>query len=376
MPVRVDIKSENLLWAIRRAGFNVAKFTDENPDVKDWIESKNKPTVKNLENFAKKVYVPFGYLLLDKPPEEKLPIPYFRTNKKDKKWPHINVYDTLMIIERRQTWLSDFLRDEGEPQLNFVGKFNEKTPPEIIINDIRKTLNLKEDWANDFPNWDKARKHLITVIEKAGIIVSINSRVGDNSHRPIEVEDCRGFVMIDPYAPFLFINGRDAESAQMFTLAHELAHLWIGHSAAFDFRRMQPADNPIEKLCDRIAAEFLVPASIFEQEWLKTNDPEQLAKTFKVSRIVALRRALDLNKINKSEFFELYNEYMQRHGDRKKSSDGGGDYYATKKQRIGSRFAEYINIAVHENKLLHRDAYRLTGMKRDTFKKFMEKYFE
>lgn len=86
-----------------------------------------------------------------------------------------------------------------------------------------------------------------------------NGVVENNSHRKISVYECRGFVLVDEMAPFMFINNADWKSAQMFSIVHELAHIWTGHSAGFDFRRLQPADDPIEKLCDQIAAEFLVP---------------------------------------------------------------------------------------------------------------------
>ncbi len=55
----------------------------------------------------------------------------------------------------------------------------------------------------------------------------------------------------------MFINNSDGKAAQMFTISHELAHIWTGHSAGFDFRELLPANDPVELLCDKVAAEFL-----------------------------------------------------------------------------------------------------------------------
>lgn len=96
---------------------------------------------------------------------------------------------------------------------------------------------------------------MVLHIEDKGIITVFNGIVENNTSRPIPVDECRGFVW-DEMAPFMFINNADWKSAQMFTIVHELAHIWTGHSAGFDFRKLQPADDPIEILCDKVAAEF------------------------------------------------------------------------------------------------------------------------
>jgi Zn-dependent peptidase ImmA (M78 family) len=104
--------------------------------------------------------------------------------------------------------------------------------------------------------WQEAQDHLIKHVEDKGIITVFNGVVENNTSRPIPVDECRGFVLVDEIAPFMFINNADYKSAQMFTIVHELAHIWTGHSAGFDFRKLQPADDPIEVLCDKVAAEF------------------------------------------------------------------------------------------------------------------------
>ena len=211
--------------------------------------------------------------------------------------------------------------------------------------------------------------YLSEVIEDKGIITVFNGVVENNTSRPISVEECRGFVLVDDLAPFMFINNADSKSAQMFTIAHELAHLWTGRSAGFDFRKLQPADDPNEKLCDRVAAELLVPENSFTVVWDRYNNIRNTSRYFKVSEIVIARRALDLSRITRRQFFDFYEEYINREFS-KKSKSSGGDYYATARKRISVTFAAHVENAVKSGQLLYRDAYRLTSMKGDTFNKF------
>ena len=211
-------------------------------------------------------------------------------------------------------------------------------------------------------------------IEDKGIITVFNGIVENNTHRPIPVDECRGLVLVDKYAPFMFVNNADWKSAQMFTIVHELAHIWTGRSAGFDFRKLQPADEPIEKLCDKVAAEFLVPEKEFEEVWSRNASISHLSRYFKVSEIVIARRALDMGKISKRKFFEFYKEYSNREFAKKENQGSGGDFYATTKKRISVTFASHVNQAVKSGQLLYRDAYKLTGLKGDTFDNFFSKH--
>jgi Zn-dependent peptidase ImmA (M78 family) len=152
-------------------------------------------------------------------------------------------------------------------------------------------------------------------------------------------------------------------------------HIWTGHSAGFDFRQLLPANDPIEILCDKVAAEFLVPEASFSRIWSERPDIAYVARHFKVSQIVIARRALDLGRINKTGFFNFYNAYVNHEQYRRESQASGGDFYATTKKRLSLTFAARVNQAVKSNQLLYRDAYKLTSLKGDTFKKFFDKHF-
>ena len=342
--------------------------------VESWIKGEKFPTVKQLENFTHKVHVPFGYMFLPQPPNETIPLSFFRTGKNSTNKVSLNVFHTVQIIQDRQNWLTEYLEELNFPELEFVGKFNIKDNYIDIVNDIRNMLKLELDWASKHNKWEEALDYLTLKIEEAGIIVTYNGIVGNNTHRVIDVNECRGFVLVNKKAPFLFINSADAKAAQMFTIIHELAHVWLGKSAGFDNANLLPADDPLELLCDKVAAELLVPEIYFIKKWETSQNFNYLSRIFKVSPIVIGRRALDLKLITFPRFMQFYNEYMNEIKERKDRQSSGGDFYATTKKRISLRFAAFVNNAVKENKLLYRDAYKLTNMKGETYNKFINEF--
>lgn len=374
MRTEVAINPTMLTWAIARAGFELQDFLLKFPNVQKWLENIKNPTVKQLEEFANRVHIPFGYLFLPEPPQENIPFPFFRTGSNQTAKVSLNVYDTILILQRRQDWLTDYLIENEEETLSFVGKFNKNTAYEAIVADIRKTLGLHQEWASEFQTFEDTLSFITHKIEEIGVIINFNGVVENNTHRPIPVKECRGFVIVNEMAPFMFVNAADAKAAQLFTIIHELAHIWIGESAGFDNQNLQPANDPMEKLCDQVAAEFLVPAESFMRIWNEKPSIDYTRRYFKVSPIVIARRALDLGLMTKAEFFQFYNAYMQGIQNKKDNQGGGGDFYATARKRISVSFAAYVNQAVKQNKLLYRDAYKITGLRGETFQTFVTQH--
>lgn len=374
MKTEVEVNANIISWAIDRAGYDMQELSIKFPNLPEWLAQTKRPTIKQLEDFSKKVHLPFGYFFLEKPPIETIPFPFFRTiaNQSSTRV-SINLYDTILLIQRRQEWVSDYLKDNDYDPIDFVGSYNLDSKMLDIVNDIRRKLGLEEGWALSFNKPDDAINHLTEKIEELGVILTFNGVVENNTSRSLDVDECRGFVMVDSYAPFMFINNADGKGAQMFTIIHELAHIWIGKSAGFDMNSLLPASDPIELLCDSIAAEFLVPLNTFNTLWKSSQNLDFLAQKFKVSKVVIARRALDTNKISRNEFFAFYNSYKMQLSAIKDNQGSGGDFYATQKKRIGIRFAALIDRAVHEGQLLYRDAYKLTGLKGDTFQNFITK---
>jgi Zn-dependent peptidase ImmA (M78 family) len=327
--------------------------------------------MNQLEAFAKRTGSPLGFFFLPAPPEESIPIPDFRTMSSGSRHrTSPDLIETIFAMQRRQGWMRDFLLDQGMEPLEFIGSARFQDSPASIAEAIRAALDLKSGWAGRRGTWSEALHDLKDMVEGLGVLVMVNGVVGNNTYRKLDPAEFRGFVLCDPFAPLIFVNGSDAKGAQMFTMAHELAHLWLGKDALFNLDKMQPADNDVEKLCDQVAAEFLVPASELCSWWaeaLLEEAPYQfLARHFKVSPLVVARRALDLGLLTKPDFLAFYLAYLEEEH-RHKPKDGGGDFFATQGGRIGKRFADAVFRAVAEGRLLYRDAYQLTGLHGATF---------
>jgi Zn-dependent peptidase ImmA (M78 family) len=369
----VSVKPELIHWAIERSGLKMSAL--EKFPINQWMSGKKRPTLRQLELFAKRTMTPLGYLFLSTPPEEKLPIPDFRTiGNTPIDRPSPNLIETIQTMQRRQAWMRDFLIEEGHAKLPFIGSLNPNTKIETAAENIRKTLGLSEDWASQHSTRGGALHDLCKATEDIEILVAMSSVVGLYNRRHLNPQEFRGFVLFDDYAPFIFVNSADAASAQMFTMAHELVHLWLGYGGLFNLINMQPHNDEKEKYCNRVAAEFLIPGKKLAARWSEARDTENPYKTladwFKVSSLVVARRALDMNLISKSAFFVFYKKYQETWKRLQVEKKSGGNFYWTHNVHLGRRFAYAVVCATKEGRLLYRDAYKLTGLSGDTFDKF------
>src|SRR5438094_9502169 len=178
-------------------------------------------------------------------------------------------------MERRQDWMRDYLIEQGPEPLKFVRSARVTDKPGDVASQMKRTLGLNNGWAASQPTWTEALRELQRRTEEAGFLMMANGIVGNNTRRKLDPAEFRGFVLVDNYAPLVFVNGADWKAAQLFTLAHELAHVWFGSSAAFDLKEFEPAQDETEQACNRVAAEFLVPAEDLVTLWPSfRNQPE------------------------------------------------------------------------------------------------------
>lgn len=372
---RVQISPELLRWARERAGFDIGTMARRIPQFPAWERGAKLPTLKQLEVFAKVTRTPFGFLFLPDPPEERLPIPDLRTVKEAPLRPSPELLDTIYAMQRRQDWLrEERIECETEP-LELVGSAHLGDDPAAVGQEMRRTVGIGDGWAAEVKTWEEAVSELRRRIEQLGLMAVINGVVGNNTHRKLDVEEFRGFALTDRHAPLIFVNGADAKSAQMFTLAHELAHVWLGREGegVSGFQGLFPGDARVEKFCDQAAAEFLVPAQELKERWRGVKgaaEPfERMARYFKVSPIVVGRRAMDLRLVDRKTFFEFYESYMKLEKQRAKSA-GGGDFYNNQNTRVGERFATNIIRAAMEGRLSFKEAYDLTGLRGGAFQEY------
>lgn len=372
---KVAVSEAVLSWAIERSGVPFATLQRRFPKIEEWQRGGAQPTLRQLEDLARATATPLGFLFLDRPPDERLPIPHFRTVREARsRRPSADLLEVVHTMQRRQAWMREYLVEDGYEGLPFVGSARQTDDPADVATKMRHALDLTEEWAAQSPTWTDALRRLRGATEDAGILVIASGIVGNNTRRKLDVDEFRGFVLVDQYVPLVYINAADARAAQMFTLAHELAHVWFGSSAAFDLRDLQPAPDATEQICNRAAAEFLIPEAALRDVWpsarLDAEPFQVIARRFKISVLVAARRALDVGLIGRREFLDFYQAYLEDDRRTAARTQEGGDFYATQTLRVGHRFARAVVRAVKEGRLLYREAYDLTGLHGQTFDKF------
>lgn len=365
---RVPVRPEMLRWACERAGHDVRDLVPRFPQLPKWERGERQPTFKQLEAFAKAIHTPFGYLFLSEPPEEPVPIPDFRTVRDARvRRPSPDLLDIVYLCQHRQDWYRDFARAEGEGPLSFVGAANVQDDLVQAAAAIREALGFDLDARRQMPTWTDALRRFIEQADALGVLVMVSGVVGSNNRRKLDPTEFRGFALADPLAPLVFVNGADTKAAQMFTLAHELAHIWLGQTALSD---AQPAEAPaqaVERWCNRVAAELLVPLEAFRAEQNQRaelrDELDRLTRRFKVSTLVVLRRMRDAGTLRGDAYWIAYEEEVRRLRELPKGS--GGDFYLTLGARVSKRFARALVVSTLEGQTLYRDAFRMLGIKRD-----------
>lgn len=320
-------------------------------------------TIRQLEKVAAATRTPFGYLFLDNPPELKKPrLPDMRqTSSPAPLGP--DFFEVLEDIIAKQDWYLDYLREVGAAPLDFVGKYNISSSVEDVARDIALRAGITKDLKKKCANPEEYFRALSEKIESSGILVFKSGIVKSNSKRGLSVAEFRGFAICNKFAPAIFINGKDAEAAWIFTLAHEVAHIWIGESGISDIPSPKEfrSNTNIEAYCNSVAAELLVPKAEFIAIWegggLEAID--RASRYFRVSRLVVGRRAYELGKINKDTYGALYANSF-------KSAGSGGNPYATIPVRNSKKLTNALVRSAMEGSTLMRDAARLLNINPDT----------
>ena len=370
------INPDILIWARRRSQLSQSvlakKLSTSAETLNKWEMGQKAPTIRQAQAIAAKTHIPLGYLYLNEPPIERLDLPDLRTvNGIQPNSPSSELLELAALMRERVSWYAEYLRDQGLTSNNCVGRRSSTEDVNQIVNDIRRTLAISEgDYSAD---QDKYLRLLIKKIEQAGILVMKQATI--RNHRHLSVSEFRGFAISDPVAPLIFINFADVSCARLFTLIHELAHIWLGQSGISDAH--PDTDKAIEIKCNAIAAQFLVPEDQFlsswqnERSWME--NILQLRRQFRTSRWVIARRAESLGKITLPQYREYTAELRAEYVEREKNRNDGGDFYITKKSQISQPFSKAIVSEALSGKLLLREAGQLLDMRPPHVMKYAQK---
>lgn len=387
--VEVPINPDVLQWAIDRAGLSIEQLAKNFVDAKairSWQDREAQPTLAQAETLAHKLRIPFPVLLLDDPPKLNLPIPDLRTvDGRSPGKPSAEFVDTVNDAVVRQDWYRDYASSGGAKPLSFVGQFNPTHNTNVVARSIRTALQLDERLRLQCRTWKDFLSKFVQRADAIGVVVMRNSVVRNDNTRRLHVDEFRGFAISDSYAPLVFVNSRDAKAAQVFTLAHELAHIWLGATGISNpspVKRREDLRVSLERTCNDIAAEVLVPRESFLAMWSlsKTADAnvKQLAAYYRVSSIVALRRANDLGKIGAEDFQRKakaeYARFQAMEEKEQEKEEKTGNFWNLFAMRNGQRFTDAVANAARQGAIPFIYASTLLGVKASTLDNYIKRF--
>ena len=362
------------------AAYKVSVSIDK---LKEWENGISFPTIRQAQILAKAYKRPFAIFFLPEIPNDFQPLQDFR--KAGSKELSTASLFIIREVQQKQSWIREIKIENNEEVIPFVGKFSLKDNPDIVAKDILNTLNinpLKYNTNNPILEWiDKA--------ESKGIFISRTSFI--HSRLKLDSSEIQGFAIADKYAPFVFINSDDWNAPQLFTIVHELAHIWIaetGISNEIELSLKKIEDfNPIELFCNEVAANALIPREFIENLDSKvfSNGKEVFknARIIGVSSFAFLVRALNLNiisfrtyrRLKKDVDFE-FTEFLKREAERKakqkqklKEKKGGPSYYLLQLNRNGRLFTQIVLDAFRGGYIEPTQASSLLNVKINKFPK-------
>ena len=365
--VRVDVAASLYAWAAERSGLGADELDHKFPKLQQWESGEHSPTLKQLEKFAGATRTPVGYFFLPAPPDEQVPIPDLRTvGNRGVRRPSPDLLDTIYQCQQRQEWYRDYVRGIGSDPVPHVGSLSTATPVDEAASAVTAAMSFSVERRGS--DWSKAFGYLRDQAEDNGVLVMVSGVAGSNTRRKLDPAEFRGFALADPLAPLVFVNGADTKAAQIFTLAHELAHIWLGESALSDADLGAKATDDIERWCNRVAAEVLVPLEALQSDFDPradlTDELDRLARRFKASTLVVLRRVYEAGYLPWDAYRRAYSTEFGRVMKLIGAAGDGGDFYNTQPVRVSKRFARSVIVSALEGQTLYADAFQMLGLKK------------
>lgn len=370
------INHRMLTWARERSGVSLPEFARrchvDADRLQGWENGEATLSFKQAQVFASKAHVPFGYLFLREPPLEELPIPDLRTlENRGVRRPSAELLDLIKLTLYRQQWYKDHLQNELVGPSPVVRRMSIDMPVHDLLNDMRRMLDVPAHPVRGA--WDDYYRDLISRIERVGVLVMREASLGHHT-RPLRVDEFRGFAIVDDMAPVIFVNHADAPGARLFTLIHELCHIWTGLSGISDGE--ESSAHRSETVCNAVAAEFLVPEQEFRHHWQDlpewTENLPALEAHFHVSTWTLARRAMTLGLITG----EQYRQYVARQRAlwERRSDNGkrGPDYHRTRNAQLSKPFSRAVLSQAFNGQLALREAGDLLGINPAKFRRFAD----
>lgn len=380
--VKVNICPEIINWALSQTQKEILGDKLMN-NITKWLDGTKTPTFNQIEDFSKKTHIPLGYFFLQTPPVEQINLLEYRTvDSSQLANPSRNLIDIIYEMENIQDWMKAYRQDLGFDRLSVVGCVSGAHTVDSIVNQIRRDLELDDTWYERRSDAVDSFNHVREQLELCGVIVMMNGIVGQNTHRTLDVDEFRAFAMVDDWAPLIFINAADSNGARLFSILHEVAHIWLGKNDLFNDRqsRISGVSNT-EVICNAVAGELIAPKNVFTSKW-DTYDMDtfqkitELSKYFRCGQTVIARKAIDCKKIDQNVYNQVVKTAIENYKQMKenKQNNTGGNYYHTMKSRLDGCFVRALCESIHMGRTTYTEAYRLTNTNRKTFSKVAQRF--
>lgn len=304
------VNPQMLVWARSETPFTTTgevemlfpAITAKNLDA--WESGQDYPSITEAKKLASIYKLPFATFYLSAEPDKKVKRYTDRRTLKGFYSENISyaLWSEIQRIESNRDSILEFSEDETPI----------KTIPNITNDDIieiataiRDYLGLNTPLRSKTAYGSNPFNYYRNIVERNGIIVAQVSGV--------DIEEMKGLsVYFDTY-PIIAINNKDYDRSKVFSLFHELAHIFRRSSSLCTIDMEEHSDQE-ETICDSIAAAALMPEATFKriaEECIARTGAvnsiciDRIAGRFGVSTISALRRMLETKVISRKVFFEL-----------------------------------------------------------------------
>jgi len=289
--------------------------------------------------------------------------------------PEDNAYLDVLIrdVQARQSLLRETLvqEDDAEP-VRFIGRLTMEQGVTHAANVLRELLHFELDDFRQNRTVENAFKYAREHVEAKGVFVLLIGNLGSH-HTNISTSTFRGFALSDDIAPLIVINDQDAKSAWSFTLLHEIVHLLLAQTGVSNAY----ADNQIEKFCNDVASEILLPAAelnnlVLEDDDIEglTNSINQFAVPRKISGRMVAYRLLRSERIPQQVWRQIEGHMNQlwlaargRQREANRGTDSGPSYYIVRRYKLGNSLLNFTQRMMNTGALTATRAGFLLGVK-------------
>jgi Zn-dependent peptidase ImmA (M78 family) len=372
MSARVAVAPSLLLWAQERSNREVHAYEKKFPAWLEWVEERKTPTIKQVEEIARYSHLPFGIFFLEEPPTVELPIPDYRLGRSGETTPSQDLLDSIDLSVQRQAWFQDHALKIGLDRAD-ITRATETDDPVVVAAAVATELEFTVVDRARLKTRENARNHLRRTFERRGGLAIVTSMVGNDNHRMLDRDEFRGFTLADDLAPLIFVNSSDEPlSGQIFTFLHEYGHVVLRATGVSDEDLTRDATGSgVEKWCNTLAAEVLVPADDLRAQFRADNalrdELDRLARRYMCRTLVVLLKLRQLDLVGAAGFDQAYRD-EEEHARaafeyQRAQNAGGGDFYLNQPFRVGERLSRAVLADVREGGTSYTVAFRILGLR-------------